>query len=270
MEAPYSQVIADTFLQAAGIPAPWRALRFQIDEIAKIVHIWITSAPPQEVQKKRSWFGLATTVVVTPQPMAGPDQHWRHTNCMEFACQIHTVDALNPRHHDLPWLGRPGLPFTNRLARQVFLCLNEGMDIGVICTLFNIPFSDLWKFKYALDNGQVAFETSSVTRHRHAVPSAPEPTSTSVPANIAIQRSTSVPDVADPVWEHLITGQRNIEIKTLSFQLILTKLRQQVSLQQNDEVKLMKLRELHRYVERNERSLAHELQQLNQPTSETA
>ena len=68
-----------------------------------------------------------------------------------------------------------------------------------------------------------------------------------------------------------ITGDLNIQIKTLSFQLILTKLRQQFSMQQNDEVKIMKLRELHRYVERNERSLGHELKQLRaQSQSEPA
>jgi hypothetical protein len=58
------------------------------------------------------------------------------------------------------------------------------------------------------------------------------------------------------VWEQLISGDLNIQIKTLSFQLILTKLRQQFSMQQNDEVKIMKLRELHRYVERATRYLS--------------
>ena len=73
-----------------------------------------------------------------------------------------------------------------------------------------------------------------------------------------------VPDVNDPLWESLITGTLNIQIKTLSFQLLLSKLRQQVSLQQTNDVKLMKLRELHRYVERNARTLGHELQQLRE------
>jgi len=73
------------------------------------------------------------------------------------------------------------------------------------------------------------------------------------------------------VWEQLISGDLNIQIKTLSFQLILTKLRQQFSMQQNDEVKIMKLRELHRYVERNERNLGHELKQAgDQSQSESA
>ncbi len=71
-----------------------------------------------------------------------------------------------------------------------------------------------------------------------------------------------MPDINDPVWEQLITGNLNVHIRTLSLQLILTKLRQQLSLQQNDEVKRLKLRELHKYVERNQRSLEYELQQL--------
>ena len=41
-------------------------------------------------------------------------------------------------------------------------------------------------------------------------------------------------------------------------------LRQQVSLQQNDEVKRLKLRELHKYVERNQRSLGYELNQFKE------
>ncbi|MES2945976.1 MAG: hypothetical protein V4772_24175, partial [Pseudomonadota bacterium] len=91
-------------------------------------------------------------------PIAGPDIQWRHLNCMNFTCQIHTADALDERHYDLPWFGQQGLPFSNRLSRQVFACLREGMDISAICGIFDIPFADLWKFKHALDKGQVKFE----------------------------------------------------------------------------------------------------------------
>ncbi|MFZ4703570.1 MAG: hypothetical protein ACOYMG_26305 [Candidatus Methylumidiphilus sp.] len=133
----------------------------------------------------------------------------------------------------------------------------EGVEMSAICEVPSIPFADLWKFKNALDQGLVKFEYT--------------PAKKSGPAGAAVAtqflrsaNATGVPDVNDPIWERLITGELNVEIRTLSLQLIFTKLRQRLTLQQDDEVKLKKLRELHRYVDRNERSLAHELHQFRE------
>jgi len=256
MEAPPTSTYTDHLMQAAGIPRPWRAYQVRFDEGARMIHLWITHHPPANAEKKRrSWFGKAPPPA-PDIPATGPEMQWRHLNCMDYTCQVHTADRLDERHHHLPWLGQRDLPFSNRLARQVFACLMEGMEIGAICALFNIPFPDLWKFKYALDNGQVRFDYAPAKRTRTAPAAAARP-AVHAPAG-------ATPDVTDPLWERLLTGEANIHIKTLSFQLLLTKLRQQVSMQQSDEVKLMKLRELHRYVERNERSLGHELNQFRE------
>lgn len=268
MEESNPLAIANYLMRAAGIPSPWRATQCRIDEVAKIVHLWITRHPLPNVGKKRGWFGLGAAPAVTEASPAGPEMQWRHLNCMDYTCRIHTVDGLEERHHDLPWLGQPGLPFSNRLSRQIFACLMEGMEMSAICTLLNIPFTDLWKFKHALDNGHVRFDYTPAKKARNAaaapaLPKTVESIAAAAPA-ATLSAINAMPDVADPVWEWLLTGELNIQIKTLSFQLILTKLRQQVSLQLNDEVKLMKLRELHRYVERNERSLGHELRQLKE------
>ncbi|MBH2008796.1 MAG: hypothetical protein I8H71_03745 [Xanthomonadaceae bacterium] len=253
MKEPHELAIAGYLAVAAGIPHPWRATQYRIDEVAAMVHVWITRQPQANVKKKRSWFGLLTAVqAIAEAPVNGPEMQWRHLNCMNFTCQIHTLDVLDERHFDLPWFGQPGLPFSNRLSRQVFACLKEGLEIPAICDIHNIPFADLWKFKHALDNGQVKFEYTASQKTDAAGPDARWSPSAD---------SGNVPDVKDPVWERLITGDLTIHIKTLSLQLILTKLRQQVSLQQNDEVKQLKLRELHRYVERNQRSLEYELNQ---------
>ena len=249
--------VADYLAIAAGIPHPWRAIQYRIDDVAAILHVWITRQPRPNIPKKRSWFGLGAIQPVTEVPANGPEMQWRHLNCMSFSCQIHTTDVLDERHFDLPWFGQPGLPFTNRLSRQVFACLSEGMEMSALCEIFHIPFGDMWKFKHALDNGQVKFEYTATKKPSLAAsgPAAPSQS----PAD-----ASGVPHVDDPVWERIITGALNIQIKTLSLQLILTKLRQQVSLQQNDEVKRLKLRELHKYVERNQRSLGYELNQFKE------
>lgn len=270
METTHSAVIADYFMQAAGIPSPWRATKYNVDDIAKMVHIWITRHPATRTEKKRGWFGGMTTMQsVSATYATGPELRWRHLNFMDYICVIHTVDELDARHHELPWLGQTGLPFTNRMSRQVFMCLMEGMEMSALCIMLNISFTDLWKFKFALDNGQVKFDYAPVKKTRQSNTDGVTPGATTQTADATNLHTFSttipdgtVPDVSSPIWEHLITGDSNIQIKTLSFQLILTKLRQQVSMQENDEVKLMKLRELHRYVERNERSLGHELTQL--------
>lgn len=258
MEAFQPVLVVNFLVHAAGISPPWRASKVRIDEVTKTAHVWITRHPPPNAGRRRRWFGRGEISASTEVAASGPEMQWRHLNCMDYSCQIHTVDALETGHHELPWLGQPGLPFSNRLSRQVFACLMEGMEMSAICAMLNIPFADLWKFAYALDNGRVtfAYTPAKKTRAGAAVPA-------SLPASSFAGDGETLPDVTDPVWARLITGELDIRIKTLSFQLMLTKLRRQVSLQQSDEVKLMKLRELHRYVERNARSLGYELQQLH-------
>jgi hypothetical protein len=261
METANSTAIADYLLQAANIPSPWRSTKYHIDGAAKIIHIWITRHPAPQVIKKRNWFGkIISQPVASAPPAGGPDLHWRHLNFMDYTCMVHTTDVLDPRHHDLPWFGQTGLPFSNRLARQVFMCLMEGMEVSSTCALLNIAYADLWRFKFAIDNGLVKFDDiPAKDQHRFATHNG---TATAHASGAATPEKYQVPDVSDPVWAQLMTSELNIQIKTLGFQLLLSKLRQQVSMQQNEDVKIMKLRELHRYVERNARSLEPELQQL--------
>lgn len=265
METSKSVGMAEQLACAANIALPWRATRCHVDAAGKMVHLWITRHPEQRVIKKRNWLGMATVHAASPPPPEGPDLHWRHLNCMDFTCTIHTVDQLDPRHHDLPWFGQTGLPFSNGLAKQIFTCLAEGLELNAICALFKVSFADLWKFKYGLDNGLIRFD--HVTTKKSV---ASELAVGQVPPVPPSSGESGVPDVSDPVWEQLLTGSLVIHIKTLGFQLLLTKLMQQVSLQQTDDVKLLKLRELHRYVERNARSLGMELQQLRSHVLESA
>jgi hypothetical protein len=263
METPQFSEVTEYLVRAAGIAPPWRATQCQFDNMGKTVHIWISRHPAVQTIRKRNWLGVMRTQTIADTTMRGPELRWRHLNCMDFTCIVHTTDVLDPRHHELPWLGEVISPFTNKMARQLFVCLAEGMDYTVICNLLKISFTDLWKFKFALDSGALKFdykpmrkalaETLSNAAGNGALPVQP---------SAQHMQTSAVPDVSHPVWGHLMEGGADIQINTLGFQLLLTKLRQQVRVQQSDEVKLLKLRELHRYVERNARSLASELEQL--------
>ena len=71
-----------------------------------------------------------------------------------------------------------------------------------------------------------------------------------------------MPDVTDPIWQELVEGKLPVDIRVLSLQLLLTRMRTQFATIDDRDVRLLKLRDLHRYVIRNERVLDYELAQL--------
>ena len=71
-----------------------------------------------------------------------------------------------------------------------------------------------------------------------------------------------VPDVSDPVWMQLASGGIEPDIRVLSLKLLLTRIRSQMDIIHDDEVRMLKLRELHRYFVKNARMLGHELAQI--------
>lgn len=256
--------IEDFFGLAVGLRSPWRPLKCRVNDVSKAVHLWITRQDPGAVEQRRWWFG-AKTNAMTAKLISGENKQWRHVDCMNYTCYIHTLDQLEPSDHELDWFGPPNISFTRCLARKIFLLLMEGVEMQVICDVLRIPFADLWKFKYEIDNGLLHFEYTPSARRAvkskgNAPPSEVTPPGVTDAPDSGI--ASQVPDISNPIWEQLLTGAMSIEVKTLSLQLLLTKLRQQVSHLQSADVKIMKLRELHRYVERHQRVLGHELKQL--------
>ncbi|MEK8052646.1 hypothetical protein AACH10_20520 [Ideonella sp. DXS22W] len=72
----------------------------------------------------------------------------------------------------------------------------------------------------------------------------------------------ALPAVTDPLWMELLQGQRALEVRALGLKLLLSKLRNQIDVIHDDEVRMVKLVELHRYFERNQAMLGHELAQI--------
>jgi hypothetical protein len=250
----------------AGVRLPWRVSQHAVDSTARSVHLWVTQEPEPPAEVRRPWFGFGR-VVMAPRPAMKDGQVWRHLDCMGYACFIHTLDRVYEDERSLDWLGADQMPFTHALSRKVLMLLAEGVDLAVVCELLRLPFAEVWKFRYALDSGQLPHEYALVRRSAPRTPAAPGSASvaapvTTLPASEAIVVSSGLPEWRDPVWVQLISGELPIEIRTLGFQLLLARLRQQLSQQPGEEVLQLKLRELHRYVQRHERVLGHELQQL--------
>lgn len=125
------------------------------------------------------------------------------------------------------------------MARQIAAMLREGVKLQSVCAILDIAFADLWKFKHSLDSGRSGL-------------AAPTPAVAS-----------RVPEADDPIWEQLLNGSRDIDIRMLSLKLLLAKLWDQMRVISAPEVSQLKAYEIQRYFVRYEATLGHELAQLN-------
>lgn len=220
--------------QALDIRAPWRVQRVRNDLGKAQIDLWIA----QEMARPGWFFGNRSE---TP---GGIEQNWRHINLGHMRCVVHAVPPENGSENHA-WFGDHDQPFTRALSRKVAGMLTDGISFQSICSLLDITVTDLWKFKHSLDCGRAGL-------------SAPEPGGASAASSL-------VPDGSDPVWEKLLDGSLNIDIRALSLKLLLTKMREQFAQIADGEVRIMKAHEMQRYFARHEKLLAHELAQLPRP-----
>lgn len=225
------------------IERPWEVRDYRLDVRKRRCDVWIGQEP------ERGWFG---------RPKAAPAGElavWQHLAIGPVRFHLHVTVPHGFESRGIGWMGDAGMPFTRALAARVFALFGEGVPLQSVCTLLDLSLQDVWRYRYALDTGR-AGGAEPVAR-----PAEPAPAPAATRAGPA-PASTAVPDVTDPVWLRLLDGDLSLDIKVLSLKLMLTKLRSQLDLIHDEEVRLLKLKELHRYFVKNERVLTHELDQL--------
>lgn len=216
--------------QMLAVEKPWQVVKVRDDLGVRQVDVWIG-----EQSGRGGWFFGSRPAVAS-----GPEQVWRHLNLGAWRCFVHVPMSLSAEAlAGQSWCGEAEMPLTRALARQVFGLLGEGMKFPAICSLLDLRADDLWKFKHGLDNGKVGV--------------APE-----------VQAISTVPAADDPIWERLLDGSLEIDIRVLGLKLLLTKLREQMRVITDTEVRVLKAYEMQRYFARYERMLGHELAQLRQ------
>lgn len=228
----------DLLAQALDVRAPWQINRVRNDFGKDQCDIWITR------QSGRSgwFFGNRSSAA------DGAEQSWRHLNIGSMRCVIHAVRPTDGS--DSPsWIGHDDQPFSQALSRKIAGMLRDGISLQAICNLLDVTVADLWKFKHGLDNGKAGL---------------------SVAAAPAEGPAGNIPAAGHPVWEGLLDGSLNIDIRVLSLKLLLTKLREQYAVISDGEVRVMKCHEMQRYFIRHEKLLAHELAQLTGALNPTA
>ncbi|KAA3650095.1 MAG: hypothetical protein DWQ11_17590 [Proteobacteria bacterium] len=224
----------DLLCEALEIHPPWQIVRLRNDLGKQQLDVWVARESP-----RRGWIFAARQA-----PPGGPERIWRHINVGQARCLVHAVPSPELTDAAPPWAGGDDQVFTHALTRQIATHFMEGVKFQTICKLLDIPVGDLWRFKHNLDNGKIALSGRE--------------------ALIAdrVQAAGDVPDTDDPVWRALLAGTREIDIRVLGLKLLLTKLRGQVQLISDPEVRLMKAHELHHYFVRHAPQLAHELEQI--------
>lgn len=215
------------------IQSPWQIVRIREDLGKGQIDVWIG----RQTGKSGWLFGNRSTATIPEER----EQVWRHVNLGDTRCLIHAApidEAVAPA-----WSGEAGLPFSHALSRRIAAMMREGVKLQSICTLLDLTVSDLWKFKHTLDNGKAGL-------------SGAQP----VPAEAGAASAVPAPD--HPVWERLLDGSLDIDIRLLSLKFMLAKLREQMRLISDAEVRVLKAYELQRYFVRYESALGHELAQL--------
>ncbi len=233
-----------------SIDRGWAVNSYQMS--ASRVDVWI--AP--RAAPARGWFGQSKRA---PEIDAA-EAVWRHTNLCCIPCYVH-VRAPTPHALDgLPWAGGSDLPFSRAMGDRVFALLAEGVDYAAICNVLGISFADLWKYKVALDTGRARVSKQQPTTAGAAAVATPIPAAAAAAA-VGFD-ADGVPDPADPVWQALIEGSVALNVRTLSLKLLLTRLRSQWAMLDDEEVKIAKIRELQRYFLKSAGVLGYELAQL--------
>lgn len=222
--------LEDLLHHTLDIHAPWHIARVRNDLGKGQIDIWVS----RETQRSGWFFGTRTSA------QHGKEHVWRHINIGNSRCIVHAASPSTAESAELLWLGEDDQPFTRSFARQIAEMFRQGVSFASVCAILDIPVADLWKFKHRLDSGKSSLSSHAATSNA---------------------MSSTVPAASDPVWEQLLDGSLQLDIRILSLKLLMTKLREQFSVITDDEVRVLKAHELQRYFTRHEKLLGHELAQ---------
>lgn len=227
----------ETWGQLLQLEAPWQALKIQQDANARRYDVWVGVEAPKQ------WFGFMRR---------GPEQavehySWRHVNFGDWRVHLHVALPVGKTLDGLAWAGEFDMPFTNGLARHIFSLLKSDVSLQRICDLLDLPVSELWRFRYALDSGRLNVGEIAAEEIK-----------------VAEEADSDIPSLDDPVWAALIDGKLEIDIRVLGLKLMLSRLRAQMSKISDSEIRDLKLQEFQRYFAKNKQMLGHELAQLKE------
>ena len=216
------------------IESPWQVDRLREDVGKHQIDVWVA----QQTGKSNWLFGAKTAAVPEDR-----EHTWRHVNLGNVRCVIHA--EANAETSQSPWRGELGQPFTNAMSKLIVGMMRDGIKLQSICAVLDITVGDLWKFKHGLDSGKTSLMTTLAE---------------TTASDAAI--GSRVPEPDAPIRPGLLDGSINLDIRLLSLKLLLTRMRDQMRVITDPEVRALKCYELQRFFVRYEKTLGHELAQI--------
>ncbi|MEJ2045228.1 MAG: hypothetical protein P8X74_19060 [Reinekea sp.] len=228
----------DTWAQLLNLNAPWHIQQTKTNEQEKRYDIWISS------ESKKRWFSLS-------RRLEAEHFSWRHINIGKWQVHLHVTMARNVKAEELPWAGKPDIHFTHEFTSQILDFMKIGLSLKHIGQLLNITLPELWRLRYAIDNGQLNF---------------PKTESIQIPPEVEAD-DTDIPSINSPVWIALVENRIEIKVQALALKMLLSRLRVQLENISDNEIRELKLQELHNYFVKNKQMLTSELAQLREEAS---
>ncbi len=293
--------------QILGVSAPWQVTDVRLLASTGVVSVQIE----QPDSGPRFWLGRRGATPVKRL-------RWDHIGLAGHRCEVVVLLRAGQAAPEASWTGEVDMPFTRGLSRLVLDLLLEGATMSQLCRMLELPFSDLWKYKYRLDQG-VAQVPAAANRpaSSNAAPESSKPTAAvpgmpvlaalqaatpaSTPANPLASTLAGTPtaqtpqtlqtppaqasgsaapirvdvvlDVGDdaglppadsPIWLALLKGKLALDVQALSLKLLLTKTLREAQQHSDADLHAQAAQALHRYFERNQPVLGHEIHQLAQ------
>jgi hypothetical protein len=231
-----------------GVTAPWSVTEVRVtDRAARLISVHID----QHEAPGRFW---------TTRKNA-PVEHWlrwAHINMAGVRCEIVLGLRGGQQVPHAGWSGQVDSPFTHGLSRLAMDLLLEGATMDQLCRMLQVPFADLWKFKFRLDQGTTRV-AGSATASAAAAPAM-------VVNKFEAARADEVaclPPQDSPVWLVLLLGRLELDVRTLGLKLLLAKLQREARMHDDADLYAQAAQSLHRYFAKNLSLLAHEVAQLD-------
>lgn len=213
------------FARLLGVALPWQVTEVLISEATQTITLRVELPPPRG--------GLFSR---RPEAPVRKLLRWEHVALGGMRCKVMAALRDGNALPQAPWTADGDQPYTRGLQRQIMDLLLAGATPEQLAVLLRLPFADIWRYKFRLDQGQ-------------GKPSQALPAPTLPP-----------PDA--PVWTALLLGRATLDVRTLGLRLLLTKLQREASLHGDADLHRQAARELHRYFDRSQAVLRHEISQL--------
>lgn len=226
-----------------GIHAPWVVTGTQISASSRVFTVVLEQETPRT--------GLFTRRVVAPIQRR---YQWEHIAFAGWRCQVRLLLRQGGHIPMAPWTGDGDDTYTRGLQREILDLLTAGATVEQLSVLLRLPFADLWRYKFRLDQGQGA-KAPSVAPAPTAGQQARSGVST-------IATAPKIPAESDPAWMAVLLGRVKLDVRMLGLRLLLAKLQREAQLHGDEDLHRQAGGEIHRYFVRSQSQLRHELEQI--------